>query len=245
VTDEAELIALLAAAARHGRADVDATLFADLDRAAAYRVQIGVMAALNERVGMLKTAVAADGTGVAAPIYESRIGRSQAFSVPAAQVLGIELEVALVLGRDLSVAAATSDPASVTDAMSHHVLGLELCSTRFRDRKAARNHAGLADGMSAFGYVIDPAPRELGAQIDGFDVEITHNGTVIHAAPAQHSFGTVLASFDAYARAQHPDLTLAAGLTVTTGSLCGLVPLPGPGLVVARLGTHSVTCLFT
>ena len=39
MTDEAELIALLAAAARLGRADVDATLFADLDRAAAYRVQ--------------------------------------------------------------------------------------------------------------------------------------------------------------------------------------------------------------
>ena len=45
---EQDLIQQLAAAQRASQSNVDATLFADVDRAAAYRIQAGVLAALNE-----------------------------------------------------------------------------------------------------------------------------------------------------------------------------------------------------
>ena len=75
---------------------------------------------------------------------------------------------------------------------------------------------------------------------DNFDVSLEFNGKQIHAGPARHSFGTVLASFVAYARAQYSAYPLRAGTIVTTGSLCGLVPVSGPGHAVARFGNHEV-----
>ena len=37
-----------------------------------------------------------------------------------------------------------------------------------------------------------------------------------------------------------PEYPLKAGTTITTGSLCGLVPTNGIGYVVARLGDETV-----
>jgi 2-keto-4-pentenoate hydratase len=94
--------------------------------------------------------------------------------------------------------------------------------------------------MTANGYVMDPSPRESGADIDNFDVHLALDGVHLHSGTAKHSFGSVLASFIAYAKNQHPAYPLKAGTIVTTGSLCGLVPVPGPGRVVGSLGIHAV-----
>jgi 2-keto-4-pentenoate hydratase len=237
---ENELITLLVAAQRARQSIVDATLFADIDRAAAYRIQAGVLAALGETPALIKTAVQPDGVGIAAPIFASRFGQSGDFSLPIATVTGLEVEVGLVLGSDLTAETANADEAAIVEAIDHYFVGIEVCGTRFVDRKLAGVQAGLADNMSSYGYVINPLERDTGADVDQFDVQLSLDGVQIHSGPAKHSFGTVLNSFIRYAKSQVPAYPLKAGTIITTGSLCGLVPVTGTGRAKAVLGSHTV-----
>ena len=241
MTTELDLAQQLFEAQKDGRQDVDAAPFSTLDRAAAYRIQARVLDMLGEKPALLKTLIAADGVGVAAPIYGSRVGQSGSYRTSAKTVTGLEVEVGLVLAHDLSAETAINDEAAIADAIDHYFVGVEICGRRYADPKLAGPNGPLADGASAYGYVINPKPREFGADIENFDVALEFNGKQIHAGPAKHSFGTVLASFLAYAKAQYPAYPLRAGTVITTGSLCGMVPVSGPGHAIARFGSHEVT----
>lgn len=233
---ESELIALLADAQRRGAHDVDAAAFASLDRPAAYRIQAGVMTALGRRAGMLKTAIHSNGVGVASPIYAQGVGDARSLRLPQANVVGVEVEVGVALGKALPGAATEAE---IRAAIDHFFLGVEICGSRYVDRKAATPIAGLADNMSSLGYAIGPT-RAAADKIDGLDVRVSFGGREVYAAPAKHGFGTVLASLIAYSGSQRPELPLVAGTIVTTGSMCGLVPTSGAGRVVAALGNESL-----
>ena len=230
---EAELIRLLADAQRSNTHTVDAKLFADLDQAAAYRVQIGVTAALGRAVGMIKTGVS-NGAGVVAPIHREFAGGNGA-RFPVGNVRGLEVEVGLVLGKDVP-----AEIESIRPYVDHYFAGAEIVGSRFADQTKFGLHGGMADNMSSLGYVIGVEPRPLADTIDGLTVRLEFNGTQIYAAPAKHGFGTVLASATAYANAQHAAYPLRAGTIITTGSLCGMVPTSGPGHVVAWLGDERM-----
>jgi len=233
---EDQLIAALVDAQRHGTHAVDASAYAALDRQTAYRIQIAVLGALDRRVGLLKTAIHSDGVGVVAPIYDIGVGHSPDFRLPRSNVIGLEVEVGVVLARPLSSGA---DQSVVRAAIDHYFLGIEVCGSRYRDRSVAGLNGGLADNMSSLGYVIG-AKWSAGDVIDGLGVRVELDGKELYAAPAKHGFGTVLASLEAYANHQQPAYPLEAGIRITTGSLCGLVPASGPGRVVASLGNQSV-----
>ena len=235
--DESRLIAQLTDAQRAGTHGVDAAAYADLDRAAAYRVQSAVTAALGRRTGMLKTGVHADGVGVVAPIYADGVGQAPAFRLPQANTVGLEVEVGLVLGKALRGA---STEAEVRAAIDHYFVGVEICGSRYIDRKAASPTAGLADNMSSLGYAIGPTRPVLADNIDGLTIRLEFAGHEIYNAPAKHGFGTVLASLIAYSASQQPNYPLAAGTIITTGSMCGLVSTSGPGHVVAALGDETL-----
>lgn len=230
------LISMLATAQRDLASSVDATPYSALDRDAAYRVQTGVLAALGETVGMLKTGLHSDGVGIVGPIYAGRVGRGSGVRLPAATATGVEVEVGVVLARDVPAGA---DEAAVRAAVGHYFLGAEVCGTRYRDRAAAQRNAGLADNVSAHSYVIG-ATRSAGDAIEGLPVTVSFDGAQVYAAPAKHGFGTVLASLVAYAQAPHPDYPLKSGTIVTTGSMCGLVAHTGPAHVRATLGDEAV-----
>lgn len=234
---ESYLIEQLADAQRTGSRPIDAATLSALDTPAAYRIQSGVRALLGERIGMLKTAVQPSAV-VAAPIYASRVVRAPGAQLPAKTVIGLEVEVGLVLARDIPSGAGV-DEAAVAAAVDHYFTGIEVISTRYVSREAATPAAGLADNMFAFGYVIG-GRRARGADIEGANVSIEFGGRQIYDAPARHGFGTVLASLVAYAREQTTELALKAGTIVTTGSLCGLVPTSGPGHAIARLDADTV-----
>lgn len=232
--NEAELIALLAAAQRRGSSDVDVARYSGLDRETAFRVQAGVLAALGQAAGMLKTGVHADGVGVASPIYANNIGRIPGYRLAAGPVIGLEVEIGVVLGRDIAP-DASADESMVAAAVDHYFLGVEICATRYTDRKLAGPTGGLADNQSSYGYAIGPN-WALSGQPNGLEVRLSFNGTEIYAAPAKHGFGTVLASLAAYTRSQRTEFPLRAGTIITTGSLCGMVATGGgPGHVVASL----------
>jgi 2-keto-4-pentenoate hydratase len=224
----------LAAAHKAGVHDVDAKPYSELDRQSAYDVQLNVMKLLGQTPGLYKTAVAPDGLGAVAPIFASRFGQSGSFRLPSANLTGLELEVGLVLDRELDVETARRDEIDIIEAIDYYFVGIEICGTRYVDRTIAGFNGGLADGMSSLGYVMNPTHRDLGAEITEF------NGVQIHWAPAKHSFGTVLNSFIAYAKNQQPAYSLKAGTIITTGSLCGLVPITGTGHVMGKLGSYTV-----
>lgn len=232
MTTEAELIDNLAAASRAGVHTVDAAPYALLDRAAAYRVQVGVLKATGASVGLLKTGIHPDGVGIVAPIPASGVGRAPDFRLPVANVTGLEVEIGLVLARDVSSAA------DVPSAIDHFFAGVEICGSRYIDRSKAGPMGGLADSVSALGYAI--GSRRTGDQFEGLSITLEFAGKPIYSAPAKHGFGTVLASLLAYADNQHPAYPLRAGTVITTGSMCGLVPTSGTGHVVARLGDEVV-----
>jgi 2-keto-4-pentenoate hydratase len=235
---EPEMIQQLAEAHQRGVHDVDASLFATLSRDAAYRIQAGVMSALRTTPAMLKTGVHSDGVGVVAPIF--LLGQSGAFRMSSANVIGLELEVGVVLGSDITPEAAGADEIGIVEAIDHYFVGVEICGSRFVDRALAGLNGGLSDNMSALAYCINPTRRDAGADVDGFDVMLSFAGAEIYRAPAKHGFGTVLASVIAYAKNQVPAYPLRAGTIITTGSLCGLVPIIGTGHVIGRLGNHTV-----
>jgi 2-keto-4-pentenoate hydratase len=214
---EAELIRLLADAQRSDTHAVDAKLFANLDRAA----------------GMIKTGIS-DGIGVAAPIYSEFVGRNGS-RLTAGNVRGLEVEVGLVLGKDVPTGIE-----SIRPYVDHYFTGAEIVGSRFADQTKFGLNGGMADNMSSLGYVIGVEPRPLADVIDGLTVRLEFNGTQIYAAPAKHGFGTVLASVTAYANSQFPAYPLRAGTIITTGSLCGLVPTSGLGHVVAWLGDERM-----
>lgn len=237
---ETDLTQQLIEAQRSSSQTVDAVPYSTLDRDTALRIQIATMAGLGESAGLLKTLVMPDGIGTCAPIYRSRFGQTGAFQLPSTTITGLEVEVGLVLASDLTTDAANRDEIDIIEAIDHYFVGVEICGTRYVDRTVAGFVGGLADNASAFGYVMDPSHRDAGAEIANYDVHLEFAGQQLWNGPGKHSFGTVLNSFIAYAKNQRPEFPLKAGTIVTTGSLCGLVPISGPGHVVARLGNHTV-----
>lgn len=226
---EAELADQLVSAHRHGAHDVDALAYQALDRDAAYRVQTSVMRALDAAPALLKTAVHSDGVGVVAPIFTLGSG---SFQLPRANVVGLEVEVGVVLAHNVPNGA---DEAAVVAAIDYYFMGVEICGSRYADRSVAGPNGGLADSMSALGYLRSTAPRAAGANIDGAEITLEFAGAEIYRGVAKHGFGSVLASLLAYARSQRPEYLLTAGTVITTGSMCGLVPIDGTGHVVASL----------
>ena len=237
MTTERDLAPLLIEAQRAGTMNADQSLLAGIDADAAYDVQRAVMAALGETAGMYKVAVAADGSGLIAPIYASRVADSGALQLPVAKTTGLEVEIGVVLDSDLPPG---SDRAAVEAAVGRYFLGVEVCGSRYADRSAASPTAALADQMSAFGYVIGGDwPR--GSDISGLDVTLRVGGSEIYSAPAKHGFGGVLEALVAYAKLTQQPYPLTAGTVLTTGSMCGLVPNSATGTVVAEFGGQSVT----
>jgi 2-keto-4-pentenoate hydratase len=242
MSTEAELVQQLTEAQRSGTQPVDATALAGVDRAAVYRFQQSVMAALGEHAGMYKVWTNAEGDAAIAPIYASRIGDSGAVKVPSATVTGLEVEVGVVLSRDLP---AGSDRRAVDASLGRFFMGIEICGTRVADRSKASLEGGFADNMSAFGYAFDTRDWEHGAAADGKEIILTFKGAPIWAGPARHGFGGVLNAVYAYAALPRQPYPLTAGTILTTGSLCGLVPTKGPGRGVARMGGHTVEVELT
>jgi 2-keto-4-pentenoate hydratase len=242
MTIESDLVRRLSDAQRNGSQTVDATALAEVDRAAVYRIQKAVMGAIGERAGMYKVWTNATGDAAIAPIYASRVGDSGTLRLASATVTGLEVEVGVVLARDLP---AGSDRATVDAALGRYFMGIEICGTRFADRSKAGVEAGFADNMSAFGYAFDTRDWEHGAVADGKELILTFKGNPIWVGPARHGFGGVLNAVYAYAALRERPYPLMAGTILTTGSLCGLVPTKGPGKGVARMGGHAVEVELT
>ncbi|HVL70507.1 MAG TPA: fumarylacetoacetate hydrolase family protein [Beijerinckiaceae bacterium] len=228
-----ELAQRLVEARRAGRRiELDPAL-APADEDAAMAVQAAVVRRLGERVGGWKVTIA-NGSPIAAPLFASLVGENGTSRPFHEALAGLEVEVAVRLSRDVAPGAGRD---AVLSAVDQVLVGIEIVESRWRDRTGVPFPANLADNL-ANGYYVAGArrgPEALGA-LAALHCRLTLDDEVLFDGPAAHGNGDPLAPLLAYAAAPYDRLGgFAAGQIVTTGTLCGLVPVSRPGRVRAAL----------
>lgn len=229
------LAALLIEAHRTGGTITDPPVLRDA--AAAMECQAEVAATLGAVAGW-KVALPPPGP-VAAPLLQPLIcPDGSAWSY--ADGLAIEVEIACRLVADIPSGA---DRATVEAAVGPLLLGIELVRPRLADAGNQPFPTFLADNLGNAGYVVGPnlvsEPRFV---LDGRPCRVTLDDTVLFDAPAAHPQGDVIAPLVAWAAAPNDRLGgLRRDQIVTTGSICGLISVPGRGMLTAELeGAGSV-----
>jgi 2-keto-4-pentenoate hydratase len=199
---------------------------ADLD--AALAIQAEAFKARGEDVAGWKVAVRPDLGPVAAPIARSRVIRSgDQLAAPQTGLLGIEIELAVRLRAPIR---RPIDRAGLMAAADAILVGVEICATRFTDVRSTPFLALLADDMSNYGYVMGEAsPLEAFAEFGLPGCQVTANGGEIFSGPLLHPDGDPLAPAIAWLGASDGRAAwLDAGQFITTGALCGLLPIVWP-----------------
>jgi 2-keto-4-pentenoate hydratase len=218
---------------------VDPALSELADLAEAAEVQAAVTRRLDARVAGWKIGYTPQGVPVAAPIFDRFLKQSGAhFPMRAASAWGVEPEIAVRLGADLPRRIVQSytreDILSAVDAV---LVGIEIVASRIIDHKSAPFLLFLADNIGNAGYAFGPDKRHW-QELDlaNLRATLTINGEVVHDAVGGHPTVDPLKPLLDYANAQSDRLGgLRAGQIITTGSLCGLVSVEGPGEVTAAI----------
>lgn len=209
------------------------TLDAELDALAvddAPAVQVAVMQRLGESAPASKVAITAEGRAVIAPMFGSRFVDSGS-ALPAAGATGLEVEIAVRLGRDLAPGV------NVLSAIDGFFVGVELIGPRLANHRKAGLGALLADNLVGNGYVINRTTPWLHGPDIGFRVVVEVDGRKMHDAPAVNPFGGVLVALETYLQAPFDcHGALRAGHVFTTGTLCGVIPVSSPCRIDARIG---------
>ena len=221
-----------------------ATLDAELDGLAvddAPAVQLAVMRQLGETALASKVAINKTGRAVAAPMLGSRFVTSGG-TLPAAGLIGFEVEIAVRLGRDLTPELAARGESGLMSAIDAFFVGIECIGPHIANHREAGLGALLADNLVSGGYVLNTeSPWRGGSDIAGAVVTAHVDGIQVHSAAASNPFGGVLVALHAYAQAPFDGHGVcSAGHIITTGTLCGLIPVTGPCRIVAGIDATQV-----
>lgn len=213
--------------------------------AEAYAVQDGVAAALGWLEGPLVRHWKSGGATRSGPFSHAPL--DPAGINPADRpgpLLGVEAEVALRLGRDVSPEAAR---AMAPEAAGHWVdamaISVELVASRWAEGLAAPALLRMADHQSHAGLLLGPwqpyAARDWSTQTCqiqiGSQMPVTHTGS--------HSLNDPAWLLPAWLQhlTRH-GATVAAGTVVTTGSWVGCLPVqPGDRVSVNFAGLGHLT----
>ena len=170
---------------------------------------------------------------IAAPIF-ANVSLEQGAAWPVAPGLGVEIEVALWLNRDLP--QGTHSRETIAAAIDSYAVGVELVGTRLADPQ--RNlFAFLGDLMSNVGYIMGsrqtPIPDYAVPQrrcLFSIGGQSRHDA---NCAPPPLDPLAVIAAW--LTRADDRLGGLKAGQFVTTGSVCGIIPVKDRGRARAEI----------
>lgn len=198
-------------------------------------VQAEVVRQLGAEVAGWKVAIRPDGLPVSAPLLRHLLVRG-GVDGPPQRGSGIEVEIAFRLKTDLPPRPeAPYARHEILEAIDGVLVGVEIIRSRLDNPSGAPFPLFLADNLGNGSYV---AGAETGL-IEGLErarCTIGMDGAVIHDAPGGHPNGDPLTPLLAYASRQSDRMGgLRAGQIVTTGSLCGLIQVRGPGVLTARI----------
>lgn len=213
--------------ARRSHVGADATRSLPPDRRAAYAVQDATLVALGPVGGWKVGAKHLEAEPTAAPLPAAGLLPGGCTLLgPDWQLRGIELEVAVRLGRDLAPADAHLPAQDLLQAIDAVLPAIEVVESRLADWRQADPMAQLADlqshGALVLGAPVPPRPELLDlrqAQIELlFDSQAVASARGAHPAPDLWRLLGWLA-WHAVQRGQ----PLRAGDVVTTGSCSGLL----------------------
>lgn len=211
--------------------------------ASAMQVQASVQDRLARPVGGWKVAIGPQQVPVAAPLLYLYPDSAEISLFPDCM---IELELAVHLRKDLPRREnGAYDRSGILDAIENLVLGIEVIGGRFDDAANVPFLSFLADNLGNRGYVVgENLPLSALGAVNGLSCNVTLSGQPLYEAAASHPAGDPLFPLLAYANAQSDHLGgLKAGQVVTTGSLCGVLPIRTAGLLeagISQVGQISV-----
>ncbi|UFN49297.1 fumarylacetoacetate hydrolase family protein [Roseomonas sp. OT10] len=209
--------------------------------AQAYAVQDAVLRGLGPVGGWKAGPPKPDGQIFASAVPQALVLRDPGALPALAAAPEAEVELGLVLGRDLGPEAAR-DPAALRAAIAAVHVAVELLASRFADRRALDSLLPLADAQSNAAILLGPALGSAGL----LDVARIEAALRIDGRPAGQDRGapagaTILESLAWLAgHAAARGVPLRAGQVIVTGARVGPVPLP-PGVSVEatlRPGGH-------
>ncbi len=201
----------------------------------AMQVQASVQERLARPVGGWKVAIGPQQLPVAAPLLYLYPDAAEISLFPDCT---IEVELAVHLRQDLPRRETGAyQRCDILDAIENVVLGIEVIGGRFDSTADVPFLSFLADNLGNRGYVVgESVPLSALSEVNGLACDVTLNGQPLYEAPASHPAGDPLLPLLAYANAQSDNLGgLKAGQLVTTGSLCGVLPIRAAGLLEARI----------
>lgn len=238
MADQLQLLAeALVTAHSHPPADI-AGIAVPPDNAAAMTVQGEVARRLSTGVAGWKVAIRPEGAAVAAPLLAPITGTMSEFKIAQTGFLGIEVEIGLRLKADLpprgSQAYTREDVLAATDMV---FAGIEVVAARVPGYLQAPFPLALADNMANGGYAIGSGVTEWSKlDLAALMTRIRVDGKEVHALRGGHGNGDPLIPVVAYASAQFDKLGgLRAGQIITTGTLCGLMPVALPAMIEAEI----------
>ncbi len=182
-----------------------------------------------------------------APIYAPTIQASSPYAIPGVGAQArIEPEIALVMGHDLPPRAAPYTDDEVRVAVKEARFVLEIIGTRYAEPSTVTFPELLADNVANLGLFVGPVLADpWSKKLDTFPLVVRSPQAEVATREGKHPDGHPLRALAWLANhlAERGE-TLKAGMTVTTGSYCGIldVPLATPlTFAYGDLGTLGVT----
>ncbi|SED34869.1 2-keto-4-pentenoate hydratase [Rhizobiales bacterium GAS188] len=237
--DPTGLARALIDARRQGKLAAFSAALVPADVAEAMAVQREVAQAVGASVAGWKVGYTPEGIPVAGPLYASLMHRGGArVRVGPSHKSGIEVEIALRLGKDLPPRPGRPYGRSeILDAAAALLIGVEIVEARFPDPPKPPFLTLLADNISNGGYVSGPDVTDFrGLDLSHLRCSLSVDGRIIHDSVGGHAKGDPLAPALDYAN-QPCDLLggLKAGQVVTTGTLSGCPFIEGACKVAAEI----------
>ncbi|WP_224544512.1 hypothetical protein [Mesorhizobium sp. CA16] len=228
----------IAEAHRNPRGRVPGSRLVDLTRGDAMAVQGAVLKQLRERVPVAKVAMPPDGIAMAAPIPAGMvIDDGGTIELCERDLAGLEIEVAVRLGADLTPEIAKAGRSAVLQTIQHFILGIELIGSRIDDRTKAGPFGPLADNMVTCGYVIGRQTLAQAPKVDGMVITLSSDEAISQRETAKYPFGDALSPIIAFAGMADDHFgSFKKGMVITTGSLSPLLIVPRRGRIEVNLG---------
>lgn len=218
--------------------------FRDITFSQAVRTQQEVLEARGWVPSGFKVLVRSnDGLWAVAPmVAEACIQSDQILKRVGAGLLGFEVELAVVLKHDITLEMARLGIEGVLPAIDHAMFGLEILQTRFDDHAAAGPNAQLADNLNNGGYVFGAEAWTGGLNVDGLELQVLVNEESVFEGHAKYAFSHPLHPIVQFALLGSDPLgVLKAGSVITTGALCGVLPLSDRSRIsVTVAGTYRL-----
>jgi 2-keto-4-pentenoate hydratase len=238
MTRSVEDLAAALAAARLGHGPmIAAEELSTLDLPTAFAVQAASFNQLGDLAPVAKISNPSGGAQAALIPGREVAPAGETLRLAGGRLLGAEIEVAAVLGKDLGPEQAEGGAGAVRAAIECFCLGAELIGTRLDDHRRAGPFGALADGMISMGYIVGRERFADAPEIDGLPVVAKIDGRELELGRAKHPFGGVIEPLLAWIRSPFAArVPLRAGMVVTTGSLVSLLDVAPGSSISMQLG---------